>query len=253
MASSSLSTPTRRRTSTSASRPVRWIERIDSAATSGRCAERLLGRLGLYDDDGQAVREHVVQLARDPGALCRSGEPLRSRAACCRSSATSWRRVLITGTEQPGGDQREVPAEPVEDLGRGGVLGVEDLAEARTHRDGAQRGDGRPPCPCSRHRVAEHQSREERAVAFRRPDRPAPAQPARPNPTAKAMPGRALRRSHGGGGDEVGDRDDPAGADDVRAEQAGRQHVDLAGRDQRRGEGHIACGRFRPAPSCDPR
>ena len=57
--------PSRRRSSTSASRPLDSIARKTLDHTL-RVADEMRSRLRLHDDDADAVRDHVVELARDP-------------------------------------------------------------------------------------------------------------------------------------------------------------------------------------------
>ena len=111
-----------RRSSVSAERPGLLNRRERTARPLGIGVEHRLGRLGLHDHHAQAVRDHVVHLAREAGALLRHGRPrlglalaLEPRGAllaappsagCARAKASPASHATVaiapTNTRSPG-------------------------------------------------------------------------------------------------------------------------------------------------------
>ena len=127
------STPSRMSISASASVPAARMR-----------ARRLLGALRvaredapraarLHDHHADAVRDHVVHLARDPAALAR---PTASCASCSRRSAASAARLVqLGGVARAGADG--AAAEPAEH--------DDDHREVQVCRDVVRARAGRPP------------------------------------------------------------------------------------------------------------
>ena len=73
------------------------VDRGQRLARRGLLAlEHALGRLRLHDHDAEAVRDDVVQLARDPGPLgCRRGQCLDLPLALSRALRTASASTCI--------------------------------------------------------------------------------------------------------------------------------------------------------------
>ena len=105
--SSACSTPSRRRISASASRPVRSISAAASSARSRVAVEDPPRAAGLHDHHADGVRDDVVHLARDPPALL--GDRARGLAPRARSSARD-RGLVQLGGQRARGCARRGPA-----------------------------------------------------------------------------------------------------------------------------------------------
>ena len=111
--SSERSSPSSRRISVSASRPVAAIVSRAAVGGLGSCAAAYLAAVGLHHDHRQAVRHHVVHLAGDPGPLVRApparpAGPPRARSARRARPARrrTPRRMRPSGAQRPRGDAR---------------------------------------------------------------------------------------------------------------------------------------------------
>ena len=105
----SRSIPSSRLISESACRPVSWIERKRLDDPFGRAFRDLLAGACLDDHDAERVRDHVVQLARDPGAfLLDGGLPLAFEPrGAFRVLGGFARPAVQRPSHEPGRDQEQ--------------------------------------------------------------------------------------------------------------------------------------------------
>ena len=152
------------RSSATACCPVCWTARSGWRAPLGVAVEQVLGGAGLDHHDADAVRDHVVQLAGDPGAL--GGDrvldprgPLVGQPAACRDSA-AWlrsrrRRPRPTAVTTASGTNANGTFAAVPMLGH-----PEEQDDERGHRD-EQPGRRTLAVGMPRHRVGGHEHRQE--------------------------------------------------------------------------------------------